>query len=838
MSDTDLNATRRDVLKSGAVAAVGLSGGGGLLSTLQEADDSDTAGDAVTSFLGEDQVVKTACSPNCRGKCPLDVFVRDGQIKKVEQQVPAAKTFKRGCTLGMTHLQRVYNADRLKYPMKRTSWSPDDPQPDQRGADAQFERIAWDDALDLVADEIQRAKREYGPRSLLWHSGSGDGGITGYRRLKELVGGLQDDFTYGIDTNVGQGFNRVTGEGGVFMPPTNTADDWVNAETIIIWGSDIFASQFQMDAEWILDAKRNGAKLVVVDPVYTNTAEKADLWLPIKPGKDTHLALAMMQYIFEHDHYDEAFLRSRTNAPALVRADDGTLLDPASVTATPPEDGIVVFNTETGSPEVVPAETNGPFALFGEWTIDGTTVHTGLTALREQASSYPPQAVADTAGLAAADIETAADWLATRGPGGIMPSYGVGRYLYGHVFGQTYATLLALTGDYGRHGNIHAQHPSYDGSYLETGDWNDPDGAAGVDTYGYNRVLDLLANGDPVQTKFMYGMNSNMLGNQFPERDRWLDAMSNLDTVVWADIYHTPTTQQADIILPAAHWFETEDLLTTYTHPNLSYRTKAHDPLWEARDDYYIMAGLAQRLGHGDKFPDDKHDVLNRFVKNDDRLSWDALRETGTVATDETPTVAYTDEFGTESGRITVYDDDAPVEEGPALPDDGVSLEVPKPLEARTADDWAHADEYPLLFMQKHSKWRIHSQWANVPWLREINTEPQLDIHPKDATRRGIDDGEYVRVHNDRGSVVVRAKYNDGIQPGLVNTDQGWWARDFVDGHLQDLISAETAKVGRTFAFYDCRVEVTRAADEHQSNEYTQHNPRGSPGTATDGDSS
>ncbi|ACV49364.1 molybdopterin-dependent oxidoreductase [Halomicrobium mukohataei] len=836
MTDQEFTASRRDVLKSGVVAAVGLGGADSVLSTLQPADDSGEAASQVTSFLGEDQVVKTACSPNCRGKCPLDVYIRDGQVKKVEQQVPAATEFKRGCTLGISHLQRVYNAKRLKYPMKRASWSPDTPQPDKRGEDADFKRISWDEALDLVAEQIRTTKDEHGTEGIFWHSGSGDGGTTGFGRLKQLVGGIQDSFVFGIDTNVGQGFNRVTGEGGVFMPPTNTAEDWVNARTIIIWGSDIFASQFQMDAEWVLEAKRNGAKLVVVDPMYTNTAEKSDLWLPIRPGKDTHLALSMMHYIFENEVYDESFLRQRTNAPALVRTDDGTLLDPSRVVDDPADDAVVVMNEETGEPEVVGAETGGPFALTGEWSIDGTTVRPGLVALREQAANYPPDKVADIAGLTAEDIETAADWLATRGAGGIMPSYGVGRYLYGHVFGQAYATLLALTGDYGRHGNIHAQHPSYNGSYLQKGDWGSPDDAVGVETYGYQRVLDLLEDGGPAQPRFLYGMNSNMLGNQFPDRDRWLNAMENLDTIVWADMYHTPTTQQADIILPAAHWFETEDLLTTYTHPNLSYRQQAHEPLWEARDDYYIIAGLAERLDHGDKFPDDKHEVLDQFVQNDDRLSWEQLQETGTVATDETPDVAYTDEFGTESGRITVYDDDAPTEKGPGLPDEGVSLEVPEPLEARTDEDWEKQDEYPLVFMQKHSKWRIHSQWANVPWLREVNREPQLDIHPKDAKRRGISDGDYVRVHNDRGSVVVRAKYNKGIRPGLVNTDQGWWAEDFVEGHYQDPISAETAKVGRTFAFYDCRVEVEPAADEYQSNQYTQDNPHGTAGSSAGGD--
>ncbi|MEA5386266.1 molybdopterin dinucleotide binding domain-containing protein [Haloarculaceae archaeon H-GB11] len=106
-------------------------------------------------------------------------------------------------------------------------------------------------------------------------------------------------------------------------------------------------------------------------------------------------------------------------------------------------------------------------------------------------------------------------------------------------------------------------------------------------------------------------------------------------------------------------------------------------------------------------------------------------------------------------------------------------------------------------------------------WVREVNTEPQLDINPKDAKTRGIDDGDYVRVHNDKGEMVVKAKYNDGIKPGLINTDQGWWDRDYVRGHHNDLTDSEVAEVGRTFAFYDTRVEVELAPDDVDTSNYT-----------------
>jgi len=150
-----------------------------------------------------------------------------------------------------------------------------------------------------------------------------------------------------------------------------------------------------------------------------------------------------------------------------------------------------------------------------------------------------------------------------------------------------------------------------------------------------------------------------------------------------------------------------------------------------------------------------------------------------------------------------MYDDDAPSEEG-------VTFDVPRPLEDRTADDYEKADEYPLMFMQKHSRFRIHSQYEMLNWVREINPEPQLDIHPKDAKARDIDDGEYVRVQRPRrdgreGEVQRRVPARAGQHRS------GWWSRDFVEGHLQDLTHNEVSEVGQTMAFYDVRVAVEPA---------------------------
>ncbi|ELY91501.1 molybdopterin-dependent oxidoreductase [Natrinema altunense] len=812
MSEQDgAGVSRRSVLLSAGAAAgmLGLGGHSALQSLTRDETDA-----AVEGLFDETQVLNTACAPNCRGKCPLNVHVRDGQIKFVEPQMTDDERYRRGCLLGQSHVQRVYSPKRLKYPMVRADWEPDAPNPGGRGEDAQFEQVSWDEALQYVADEMRRVRSEYGPESVFFHTGSGDNGMgtTIFGRLASMFGGTQQSWS--IDSNVGVGFNRITGH-GFFLPPTNESADWVNANTIIVWGSDLFKSQFQNDASKVLDAIESGAKLVVVDPVYTTTASKADLWLPIEPGKDTHLALAMIHDVLAEGTYDDAFLRERTTAGALVRGDTDEMLRMRDLEGDADDDRVVGIHAETGEPVPLEPDTYAAVELFGEYEVDGIQATTGLSLLEEHVADYSPETVASVADLDPADIKTAARWLATRGPGGIAPSYALGRYKYGHVFGQTYAILLALTGDYGKSGTIHAQHPS--GTTLNSGEYGSPDGAPGTQSLSMHEVPAALEDGEPFPIKAIYGMESNMLANQFPNRQRWHDLLENVDMFAMADFHRTPTVQHADIILPAAHWFEREDITDAWgSHPHISHRTKAHEPLWDARDDYHIIAELADKLGYDDLFLDDKRAELRKIASNDDRFDFDELRRKGNVRVeDEAAGIKYTDPFPTDTGRIELYDEDHPVE------DDGTVLDLPRPIEDRTAADHDLADEYPLLFMQKHSKWRIHSQWADNAMIRKFNAEPTLDIHPSDAQDRGIDDGDYVRVYNDRGEVVVRASYNEGMRPGLINIDQGWWTDDYVHGSHQDLTHMEVNDLAPTFAFYDVRADVEPAPKDIDTSKYT-----------------
>lgn len=820
MSNDDGVSRRNVLLSAGAAAGVLGIGGGNYMRSLGEA--TETVHDA-ERFLNENTVVSGFCSPNCRGHCPLDVHVRDGQIKKVEPQVPDRPEFRRACTLGLTHNQRTYNPTRLKYPMKRTDWSPGDPNPEGRGEDAEFEQITWDEALDYIADEMLRIRDEYAPESVYWESGSGGSGINGtiFGRLAGLFGGTR--YTWSIDINVGLGFRRITGDGW-FNTPTNMRTDLANANTIVIWGGNVVQSRLNPDAKFLNMAIENGAKIVVIDPVYNQTTAKSDLWLPVRPGKDIHLAMAMIHTILEEGLEDEQFLRERTLAPALVREDTGELLKTGDVFDDGDDETPVALDEESGEPVALEPETFGEYALWGEYEIDGYDVTTALTKVEESAADYSPESVEETVGVDADNVRTTVRWLATRGPGGIMTGLGIDRYVYGHIFGQAYAVLLALIGQYGKSGCVTGGR--FAGSGYSSGYGSAPD-ARGVRRMHQIPILEAMEGDDEHPLKMMYVQCSNFASNQLPDRQRWLAALDNMDLIAVADIHHTPNVQNADIVLPASHWTEREDITGAGEHPHVFYREAAHEPLWDSKSDHWILTRLAERLGYGDYFERDRTETLRQILADDDNVDFDELREKGTlhVPTDE---VIWTDEFPTPTGRLEIYDEDAPSE-------GDVTLEVPVPMEDRTADDHELAEEYPLMFMQAHSRWRIHSQFNKQPWLRELDREPRLDINPKDARERGIEDGDYVRVYNERGEMIVRANYMEGYQPGLVNTDQGWWVDDFVAGHHNDLTHTDVSDAIENFAFYDVRVEVEPAPDDIDTSMYTDQEPAEWLGVGIDG---
>ena len=305
--------TRRGFLKTtGAVTAVAaVAGTGAALAPMPANAEGSSSADGEQTF-------RSACRGNCGSRCPLEVTVREGKVVKARpMDMPGEDAVrKRFCVKGFSQPQRVYDTDRLKYPMKRVG---------ERGA-GEWERISWDEAVSTIAEKMGAAIKDYGGTSVaVWSSYGSYGVLNGamagymsvaYGRFITAVGGSV--LGAGADTAQQHEQSTLLGISG------NDFVDAANAKTIISWGGNP-AEAYVHAWQFVCDAREKGAKLITIDPQFTASAMHSDVYVPVRPGTDGALMLAMANHIIENGLMDEEFMRSSTVSPFLVK-EDGTYL--------------------------------------------------------------------------------------------------------------------------------------------------------------------------------------------------------------------------------------------------------------------------------------------------------------------------------------------------------------------------------------------------------------------------------------------------------------------------------------------------------------------------------
>jgi len=681
-------------------------------------------------------IVPTGCCHDCGGRCVLKAHVKDGRIIRFETDNSEEPQI-RACLRGRAYRQRVYSPDRLKYPLRRTG---------ERGED-RFERISWDEALDTVASELIRIKKTYGNSAILLATGSGNQGVLhGGGPVGQMLlhfGGFTR--TWGTASFEGSLFASMATYGT--MRTGNTRDDLLNSRLIIMWGWNPANTIWDPGTSlYLARAREKGIKIVAVDPRYTDSAAIfAHRWIPIRPGTDAAMLIAMAYVIITENLQDQAFIDRYT-----------TGFDKYQGYVLGEEDGIAKTPQWAEAITAVPAEVTANLA-------------------REYATSKPAALIA---------------------------GWGAARSAMGEQYSRAANVLTAITGNIGIHGGYAAGFmrayssretqgprgsrnpveegapPRKDSLYKLRGGTN-PNSARIHSARIFDAILRGRAGGYPADIKMAYVVVANYL-NQNPNTRRGVEAFKSLEFVVVHEQFMTPTAKFGDIVLPANTFMERSDLAPPWLgSPYYIYLNKAIDSLYESKSDLEICRELSRKIGVPQAFGEESdEELLRRIVSHRDDISdFEALKKEGVlkIQLDE-PIVSFKEQiedpennpFPTLSGKIEIYCEHLAEMNNPRIPP------IPRYITPPENYDDPLAQKYPLQLITSHYKTRAHSTWYNVPWMREM--EPHsVWINPVDAQARGIKNGDLVDVYNDRGRMRIPAQVTGRIMPGVVNVSQGAW---------------------------------------------------------------
>jgi len=723
-------------------------------------------------------VVRTVCPFGCGIACGILAHVRDGRLVRVEPgDFPHTSHV---CARGLSVPRLVYHPERLKYPLKRRG---------PRG-EGQWERISWDEAIGIIAEKFTRIGQTYGTQSLAFVS-------TGVGILANLVtvgfaGACQGIFILpaGLGDSAGPCADMAS-YGAYQWFGEDYANRFDNPAFCLVWGNNPAVTE---PFKWrrIREAKEKGALLVVIDPLFTTTASKADEYIPIRPGTDAALALGMMNVILEKGLHDIAFLTRYTVAPLLVRSDNSLFLRMNDIVLDEAAE-YLAWDIRSNAPV---AHTAGAEpALTGTYNVNGIPCKPAFQLLSELIRQYPPSRAAEISEVPEDIIRRLATAYATARPAAIYRGMGCTRgSFHGDLSFRAINTLAALTG------NVKVESPRnclYNAAAFLT------HGVPGFVTL--LQMYETILTGNPHPIKSLWMTRHNLV-NQDPNFNKIIrELLPQLELVVVADLFMTTSARYADIILPTCSPFEFDDLAAPIgngSHDYLQLQQKVIEPLYESRSDLDIYASLAKRMGIDGFLDKTAVEYLEMILASGhpsmEGITLERLRE------GPSPPEPYdTPPFATPSGRVEFYSE--------RLKPFGQELPVYfEPLESQNRP---LAKKYPLTFFSTHPKYRFHSMFANVSWIRELDPEPVLSINPVDAAPRGIHDGNLVRAFNDRGEVQLKARVHQGIRPGLVNLSQGWSPGDYFKGTHQALTHetinpAQAAIYEPNSAFYDTLVEV------------------------------
>ena len=838
--------TRRSFIKTGAVAAGAAALAGLAACSEQEAapetdeesapeqvEPSEPAQESEQPTQEAEPVAEerffNSCMGNCSGwGCPCYLTIREGKVANIE---PARLTCPDGtpnpyqgtCAKGYANISRMYSDKRVLYPMKRTG---------ERGS-GEFERISWDQAVQEITDKWKEIIANNGPDAIAFYSGSGNGGASaGYpTRLKTLMGASTLSSSYDWTGMFCQwnhaGFHNL-------LSGHNEMRDIPNADNLFVWGTNPTESAIA-DFHELTDALDNGAKLIVIDPIFTTTAAKADLYVPIHPCTDGLLAAGIAQISLRDGHMDKQTLQTLTVGPFLVK-EDGMYLrtsDLGQAEAGAEDDLICVWDNGAPAPFATAADPE----VEGEFEVDGIgKVKPAAQILIDRFNEWDLETISEITEVPMETIEELARiW--NSGKSYIWTGYGCDHYSNGQTAYEGFFGLCDLTGQIGKHGaGISCSDFSSPTAQVSPGGMMIGLGTEAADlvdfvpgpTVNPPHFHTLMQEGSvgpltqPFKSLFVYYGNPISTST---DRQNWLKSIEKMDMIVTADPFMSETAQYSDYILPVAFLYERNDIYYSF-NPYVKYAEKAVDPLGEALDDFEVTKKLGIGMGYEDYFTQSFEEFLTMSLDNDvakaSGITLDRLKEEHAIwSYPEEPVVkGLNTGIYTATGRFEFYHEGIQPEFNV-----GQEWDMQKescwfwepPLEAWPTTRGSFeanplASKYPFLLISERCKFKTHTMFNNAPLLRELDPEPYIKLNPEDAAAMGVAEGDTIRVSNDRGYVVIKAVLNAGVRPGMMVIDHGWERDDYIEGHYSDLSSCQSWPRFEQNNWFDCLVAVEKVS--------------------------
>jgi len=718
-------------------------------------------------------IIKGACPHDCPDTCALEYHVVDGKLIEVKGSATHSVTAGVLCTKVAKYPLRTYHPTRIKTPLKRIG---------AKGG-GKFVPISWDEALTTIASKLKSVISEHGAEAILPYSYAGTMGILQYgsmdRRFFHTIGASQLDRT--ICSSAGAAGLAVT----LGSRMGTDVEAFAHSELIILWGTNPITSSVHLWSR-CQEAKKRGARLIAIDPYRSLSAEKCHQWLPIKPGTDAALALAMMHVLVRDDLLDHDYIAKYT---------------------------------------------------------------LGFAELKGRVAEWSPERAAVICGISADEIETIAKAYGSTKKAAIRLNYGMQRHGGGGMAVRTVCCLPALTGAWreASGGLLLSTSGAYpmNLAYLERPDLMPVRDGKLPRMVNMSALGDALAWGSapsplrgegggegergmanilpeatapspqpsptrgegactPIKAMFVYNSNPAAVA---PDGNAVLKGLARDDlfTVVH-DIFITDTARYADIVLPATTSPEHDDINRSYGHYDLVLNRRAIDPVGESLPNTEVFRRLAKAMNLTDPCFDESdesmiHQAFDWSHKSLAGQSFETLERDGVLRLnypkkDGFITPFAEGGFGTPSGKCEFYSEALAKRGFDPLP-----TYIP-PHEGETA-------EFPLALNTPPARNAMNSTFGNIEELAKPHGPPTVQLNPADAATRSVVEGQTVRVFNHRGVMKLPVAVTNDTRAGVATILWGHWRNHpGAEGFVNDLTSQVLTDLGGGATFYDCRVEV------------------------------